>query len=62
LRKLMDLLTRSTKLRQPAHLDEPTPPTHTFKREQDSDEATRPIYRIGKHKPSDFQKVIDMSG
>jgi len=66
LRKLMDLLTRSMKAKQPDHLDEttPTPPVHInmFKREKDSDEATRPIYRVGKHKPSDLHKVIDMSG
>lgn len=25
-------------------------------------EATRPSYRVGKHKPSDIHKAIDMSG
>jgi hypothetical protein len=66
LRKLLDLLTRSSKIEQDDPLDEPPliPPANSnmFKRERDSDEATRPLYRVGKHKPSDFQKIIDMSG
>jgi hypothetical protein len=28
----------------------------------DTEEATRPLYRIGKRKPSEFQKAIDLSG
>jgi hypothetical protein len=38
------------------------PPKINIPREDGADEATRPLYRIGKRKPSDFQKAIDMSG
>lgn len=61
LQKLIRLINRSTKTQQPQTSDEPTFVLLSNTRKE-TDEATRPLYRVGKHKPSDFQKAIDLSG
>lgn len=62
-RRLIKLLSRPFKTVQDDTLDDPVylPVIEPAPKRQPN-EATRPTYRIGTIKPSEFQKAIDLSG
>ncbi len=66
IQRILNLFSRKPRANPHKSTDSPPPtsgilfdnqPEHPPRRE-----ATRPSYRVGKHKASDVYKVIDMSG
>ena len=68
IQRIMNLFSRKPKANPHKQTHSPAPPPKTglsFDHQPDHlprREATRPSYRVGKHKASDVYKVIDMSG
>ena len=58
--KLLNLINWPAKAKKYSNPEEPAsstlPPKISLPKKDGPDEATRPVYRIGKRKPADFQK------
>jgi len=67
LQKIMALMGLGTKSHREINSEEMTTHLNVHPAEEKPsasqyDDATRPTYRIGKHKPSDIHKALDLAG